>query len=299
MEPMRRTIRAVGRAPRTRAPAGRDGSWPVSRAGRPFPAGGRRPLSVFRSAIVGVAVLSCSAGPARAHVPGDAGGSVVGLAAIVVASVVVSLLGGFALVVADGQRYRSVPSLGVAFGTVLVVSGGLTVSAAALDDPTTAVAGALAGMLVVRSFSTGSPDDTRRGGDGTYGRDRHAGAALGAVVAHRTIEGLTVAAVYTTGSAIGLLGAVVLAGHATIETIAVGGLYLGDRTRVLGATCLVQFGFVVGAVAGQATTVPLLPAHRIAVLAAVGGVLLVVGGREAYACLRSHAPADLVRRVRR
>lgn len=299
---MGRATPGVDRTPQARAPVHRDASRSVSRTGRSFPIGRRALVSVFPIATVGLVFLSCSADIARAHVPGDSGGPVVGLAAIVAASVVVSLLGGFALAVAEGRRgHRSAPYLGVAFGALLTISGGLAVSAAAFDDLAVAAVGALTGAFLVRSFSAhaGSGGVIRHSGDETRGSDRHAGAALGAVVVHRAIEGLTVAAVYTAGSAIGVLGAVVLAGHATAETVAVGGLYLGDRVRVLGAVCLVQIGFVVGAVVGQVTTVPFLPAHRFVLLAVVGGVLLVVGGSETYARLRSGIASEPVQRVRR
>lgn len=296
--------RALGadRTPRAPTLADRDGPWVRSGSSS---AAARHPVTlVVRCAIRGLVVLSYPTGVASAHLPQGSGGPIsgpiMGLAMLTVASVVVSLLCGFALVVLGRRwRHRSTSRLGVVFGALVFVSGGLAVSSAVLNDLVPAVGGTLIGVFLVGplwSLVSGG-EAISNGSDETRSSGRCAHAALGAIVAHRTIEGLTVAAIYTAGSTVGVLGAVVLAGHATVETVAVGGLHLADRTRAFLAMCLVQLGFVVGTVLGQVTTVSLPSTHRITMLALIGGVLLVVGGSETYVRLRSDPSSGSARRV--
>ena len=100
-----------------------------------------------------------------------------------------------------------------------------------------------------------------------------ADAALGAVTLHRGLEGVALATVYAADAALGLLGAAAVAAHAAAKRHAVA------------AVCLVQAGFV-GGVVGRGVVGAVPPAVDASVLALAGGVLLVVGAREAR---RRHA----------
>jgi hypothetical protein len=91
-------------------------------------------------------------------------------------------------------------------------------------------------------------------------------------------EGVVVGALYSSGSVVGLVGAVILAGHTALETAAVGALYASNRFRAGGAITLVQFSYVAGTVAGLLVVNGVPEALRVAVFALTGGVLLWTGG---------------------
>lgn len=114
------------------------------------------------------------------------------------------------------------------------------------------------------------------------GRENHAELTFGAVSIHRLLEGVLVGTLFTAGAVVGVVGATVLAGHAALETVAVGGLYgTGDhRLHVVGAIALLQAVYVVGVVAGLGVLGSVPVAARTFVLAALGGLLVVVGTRE-------------------
>jgi hypothetical protein len=187
---------------------------------------------------------------------------------VVAGAVAASLLGGGLVLAATERRPRS-------HGVVplLVLSlGGLSV-ALAVDVAAGAVIGAVAGVGVVVLTS----------GHGLTDCGACADAALGAVTLHRGLEGVVLATVYAADAALGLLGAAVLAVHATAETAAVGSLYDASRRHALGAVCLLQAGFVVGVVSGLGVVDAVPPFAEAGVLALVGGVLLAAGARETYA----------------
>jgi zinc transporter ZupT len=111
-----------------------------------------------------------------------------------------------------------------------------------------------------------------------------ADATLGAVTVHRGLEGAVLATVYAADAALGLAGALLVAGHATAETAAVGSLYAtAGRHHAVGAVLLVQVGFVAGVGVGWGVVDAVPAAVQAGLLALVGGVLLSVGVREARA----------------
>lgn len=122
-------------------------------------------------------------------------------------------------------------------------------------------------------------------GSGTVpetGCRNHADLTFGAISAHRVLEGIVLGMLYSTGAAVGLLSAIVLAGHAALETAAVGGLYATASRRIwtVGAIILVQAGYVVGGVAGLGVAGAVPVSIRTLALAIVGGALLIVGASE-------------------
>jgi hypothetical protein len=222
-------------------------------------------------AALGAALLST---PAAAHgVTATATGLPFRL--VVAGVVVVSLLGGGLVLVAYGRLSRPthravVPLLVFALGCAAL---GL------------AVARATAVTLVGTAVGVGIVYLARDAAVTSCGAC--ADATLGAVTLHRGLEGIVLATVYAADAALGLVGAVVVAGHAAAETAAVGSLYAAaGRRPALVAVCLVQAGFVAGVAAGWGVVDGVSPVTQAGLLALVGGVLLAVGTREAH---RRHA----------
>ncbi|SEO70488.1 hypothetical protein SAMN04487948_104271 [Halogranum amylolyticum] len=184
--------------------------------------------------------------------------------AVVALAVGLSLLGGVAV-----ARYVSTSgreTLVRAVGALLVVLGGSAVVVALTERLVVAVVAAVVGMAIAVDVAHGR----RLGGC--------ADATFGAVLLHRCLEGALLATAATADLAFGLVGAVVVAGHATAETCAVGGLYAAEtRRRALLAVGAVQAAFVGGAFAGSAVLSALSPAVRVFLFGLVGGVLLAVG----------------------
>lgn len=223
--------------------------------------------SVARRAavILGVALLST---PASAH-----GGSTVAsglpFPLVIVGVVLISLGGGGFVLVTHG---RLPWSAGQAALPVLVLAlGAAAVVLAVTRAPAATFAGLAAGVSVV--FVARDAAITECG--------TCADAALGAVTLHRGLEGIVLATIYAADAALGLAGAIVVAGHATVETAAVGSLYATDSRRyALAAVLVVQIGFLIGAAAGAGVVGGVSSAVEAGLLALVGGVLLAVGTRE-------------------
>jgi hypothetical protein len=214
---------------------------------------------------LGVALLST---PASAH---EVAAAETGLSfPLVVASVVlVSLFGGVVVLLTYG---RLPWSLGRAALPVGVFALGAAALALAVTQATGAtLVGLAAGVGVVYVARDAAVTDC-----GTC-----ADAALGAVTLHRGLEGVVLATVYAADAALGLAGALVVAGHAAAETAAVGSLYASaGRRYTLAAVLVVQTGFVVGVAAGWRAVGGVSPTAEAGLLALVGGVLLAVGTRE-------------------
>jgi hypothetical protein len=217
------------------------------------------------AATFGVALLST---PTAAH--GEPAATTGLSFPLVVGGVVlVSLLGGGFVLVAYGRLPWPV---GRAALPVLVVALGAAALALAV---TRAAAVALLGLAVgvgVVSLARGA---------GLTECGACADAALGAVTLHRGLEGVVLATIYAADAALGLVGAVVVAGHAAAETATVGSLYAtAGRRHALAAVLVVQAGFIVGVAAGQGVGDAVSPTVSAGLLALVGGVLLAVGTRE-------------------
>jgi len=227
--------------------------------------------SPIRGATALLAVAS-SAGAVRAHGVGGGGGTV-GFTAVVGLAVAAGVVAGLTAGVRGGSA-GTCGWPGRVVGPGLAVLGVLAAVTALTRFPVVGTGCLLAGAAVTAAVF-------RRQHAPGGGRAACARATLGAVTAHRVVEGVSLAAVYATGSALGLAGAAILAGHATAETAAVGGLFGAvSRTRAALAVGVVQAGFLAGAVGGLAGTTGLPPVPTNGVVALAGGTLLVVGAAE-------------------
>jgi len=224
--------------------------------------------TVPRAAAAAFGVVALST-PASAH---GVSAAATGLSfSLVVAGVVlVSLFGGGLVLVAYGRLPGSTG--GSALPVLVSVLGAGALALAATRSATATLVGLAIGVGVVYFARDGAITDC-----GTC-----ADAALGAVTLHRGLEGVVLATVYAADAALGLVAALVVAGHAAAETAAVGSLYAtAGRGYALAAVLVVQAGFVVGVAAGWSAVAGVSPTAEAGLLALVGGVLLAVGTREA------------------
>lgn len=229
--------------------------------------GGRRLRLAIAAALTLVAVGSTTVQAHEVAADQPSNGDPLSLAAVVVAVVSVGILGGLAVILTGTSlRARHHTLFDRCLGGLLVILGVTLGLSAVAEYPTVAVAGLVGGGFLTRSLTTHAE------------HNHHAELALGTLVTHRTIEGVALVALYQSGSTIGLAGALVVAGHATLETAVVGGLY-SERGRPIAALTIgvLQAGFVGGAVAGALLAI-VLPLHlSVAVVAIGAGALLVVG----------------------
>jgi hypothetical protein len=189
---------------------------------------------------------------------------------LVVAGVVGAGLLGGGLALAAVGRVPLNPFQGVAVPLLVALLGGGALAGAVARTPTAALVGAGVGVGVSRWRGVAHAN----GGD-------CADATLGAVGLHRTLEGAGLAALYAANAALGLAGALLVAGHAAAETAAVGALYApAGRRRAVGAVLAVQAGFAIGAVLGQGVVESAPSGFQVGALALVGSVLLAAGVRE-------------------
>ena len=232
-------------------------------------------VSTRRSVAVALGVALLSA-PATAH---GVAAAATGLPfSLVVAGVVgVSLLGGGGVLVAYGRLPGSVGRTALPYLVVALGAAALALAVTRATVPTLVGLGAGVGAVYVARDAAVTDCGTC------------ADAALGAVTLHRGFEGVVLATVYAADAALGLAGALVVAGHATAETAAVGSLYATTGTRLaLAAVLVVQLGFVVGVGVGWRVG-GVSPVAETGLLALVGGVLLAIGTRKAY--IQHVAPA--------
>lgn len=217
------------------------------------------------AAALGVTLLST---PASAHT-GTAAATGLSFTLVVAGIVLVSLLGGGLVLVASD---RLPWSMGRAALPVLVFAlGAAALALAVTRAAAVTLVGLAAGVGVVYFARDAAITDC-----GTC-----ADAALGAVTLHRGLEGVVLTTIYAADAALGLAGALIVAGHAATETAAVGSLYAtAGRRYALAAVLVVQLGFVVGVVAGSGFVVGVSRTAEAGMLALVGGVLLAVGTRE-------------------
>jgi hypothetical protein len=217
---------------------------------------------------IGLLVL---VGPARAHPRGRylLGGWEVGFPAVVGCSVAVCLLAGV-VTVRNRRRISEYVSRDVSrlLAGLFVLLGLSCLLPAALGEPVVASVAGVVTVVGLHSLENRSEHVT----------DHHASMGLGAIASHRAIEGSLLAALYLSNVALGVLGAVVLTVHATLETVAVASAYW-SRTpqRAVGAVILVQLSFVGGAMLGRVTTVTLPEMIQQVTLAVVGVTLVVLG----------------------
>lgn len=240
---------------------------------------------------IGAVGLVASSATARAHEVGHAGighGDATAPFLIVLGfPVFAGFVGGVAAV-----RYRrrepSEPTerhSPLAVGLLIVALGVASLLSAFGGHVWVSAAGVIVGAVTALRFE--SAETTFEAGCGT-----HAELALGAVSIHRLLEGVLVGTLYTTGAVVGLVGAIVLAGHAALETAAVGGIFdtVRPRPRVVGAIILVQAPYLVGVVAGLGVLRAVPVSARAFALATIGGLLLVVGAGETERSIAAGRP---------
>lgn len=227
---------------------------------------------VVRLGVVMAGVVGLS-GPASAHGPHGYGGEPVTFA-VVLGLPIVAGLGGGAFAVRQCRAGRSKPAgsrASVVVGSLLVVLGVSFVATAMTENLSLGITGGAVGVLLALWAA---------GHDGRVNRGFHAELTIGAVSMHRLLEGVALGALYSSSTAVGLLGAVVIAGHAAVETAAVGGLSSQYQHHAVGAVGVVQVGYGVGVLTGigVATTVP--PSVLIGSVALAGGILFGIGVNE-------------------
>lgn len=216
------------------------------------------------------------------------GGRALGWAIIAGMAVSAALLAGLVAVASglDTRRGRLVRDwLALGVGPLLVALGLAAMWSAGESAP--ALAGVAGGVGTVGAWAlstaNGRAATVRGDGETDTGRDGH---ALRAVVRHRAVEGTALAGAYVAGSAVGILGAVVLASHVTAKAAAVGGLYGTSRVRTTSRALLLQCVFLAGTVGGLALVGGPPPVVQRVALALAGGVLAAVGAVETG----THAP---------
>lgn len=160
---------------------------------------------------------------------------------------------------------------------LLVVLGVVALLSAVTQQPAVAVAGAALGGSIAWVDRTG----------GVSAHGGCADAAFGAILLHRTVEGVLVAGVYAASAAFGLIGLALLTGHAVGETVAIAGLYAAvGRGWVIASVVAIHLGFLVGSLTGYYVTGLLSAPVETIVLAGVGAVLLVAGATEVASARR-------------
>lgn len=248
---------------------------------------------VCLSLSIGAAVVVASSMTARAHEVGHAvlghGDTTATFLVVVGLPVVAGLIGGM-MAVRYCSRKRSGPADRLSGGVIGLLLVGLGVSSllsAIVGHVWLSAAGVIVGAATALSVEIS--ETSSRPGCGN-----HAELTLGTISFHRLLEGVVIGTLYAADAAVGLVGTVVLAGHATLETAAVSGLYAGTQQRisVVGAVGLVQVGYLVGAIAGLGVAVVTpFPAKTFA-LAVVGGVLIVVGVGKTERSITAGRPAQ-------
>jgi hypothetical protein len=160
---------------------------------------------------------------------------------------------------------------------LLLVLGLVALLSAAAQQPVAAVGAAILGGTLAWVARAG----------GVSPHDGCADAAFGAILLHRTVEGILVAGVYAASAALGLLGLAFLTVHAVGETVAIGGLYAPvGRGWGIASVVAIHLGFLGGAFVGYHATGILSGPIVTVSLASVGGVLLVTGATEFASTLR-------------
>lgn len=222
---------------------------------------------------VGTTGLIPASEPAVAHGAFEFGGSPVAFSIVIGFPIVVGL--GCGVLAAwhwRGERIVSADHVaGDTLGVLLVLLGVVFAVTAVTDRLAIGIAGCVLGG-VVSQWAIRS--------DGPVKAGRHIDLAVGAISIHRLLEGLAVGALYTSGTAIGLVGAAVVAGHTTLETAAVGGLYGRYRLNAVGAVAIVLAGYGIGGLIGFGVADTLPASLQTITVALTAGVLIGIGVDE-------------------
>lgn len=237
---------------------------------------------------VGFAALVVGVVPVHAHGTAGHGGVPVASAVVLGLPIVAGFVGGAVVVRGRNGTHRSEGTHPSRSGPgFLLVVLGITFSGTAISRSLSlGIGGGIVGLLSVWWAVTSRTSDRRD-------RRSHANLSLGAVSTHRLLEGIVLGGLYSTGTAVGLLGAVVIAGHTAFETIAVGGLYVPHRLRIAGAVVLVQAAYAVGAIVGIAVSGTVPPPVQTIAPALAGGILIGIGLDEARHTPRPYSSDSL------
>lgn len=212
---------------------------------------------------------------ASAHGDAGRGGPPVAFAVVVGLPIVVGLVVGVAAIAVQRRTHRTQTghhSTRV-FGLLFLFLGGVFAIEVAARSPWLALAGSAVGGIGAMAILTHRGVSQR--GDGRYTE-----LSCGAISLHRVLEGFAIGTLYSAGAAVGVLGAVAIAGHTVLETGAIGGRYRSYHRESLAAIGLVQLGYAGGAIAGVGLAVTVPVTAQSALLALAGGVLLAVGTNE-------------------
>lgn len=228
--------------------------------------------------------------PVRAHGFDSTDGHAVPFVVVLALSVGVGTVGGLlALRYAIWtERFREATQqrLAVALGLVLLLLGLSVLLPSAATRPVTALLGGTLGCVVGWALLV----RPHRGVEATVDR---ATVVSGALVVHRLVEGVALAAVYVAGGTLGVAAVVLLTAHGTLESVALG-VEFGTAGRWRGgvrALAAIQLSYVAAALLAMSATTSLTTLTQGLVVAAAAGVLLVVGGRE----LRAHTDGLAIR----
>lgn len=215
--------------------------------------------------MIGLLPLSMGVHAHEAHpYTGDVPVTIGGVLAI---SILAGLVIGGVIVVVGTRRAGRIPgTISRWFGPVLVVLGLTYAVPAVRESVVKSVIGGLGGGIAIWMVSTRTRDS------------HHVTGIVSAIVVHRIVEGVALAVGSLAGSTVGLIGALIIAGHASIESAVVGGVAISSgRVRAIIAVLVVQAGFVAGAVIGGTTVAAFPKRFHVFLLAGGAGVLCVIG----------------------
>lgn len=105
-------------------------------------------------------------------------------------------------------------------------------------------------------------------------------AAISSITLHRFVEGSALAALSTTGQLISVLGIVILSTHATIECISLGTYREISQIQAIGSILIVTISFIIGFGTGLLGFTAAKTVVAELSIAAVGGLLLILGISE-------------------
>lgn len=217
---------------------------------------------------------------ANAHGAFGHGGTSVAFALVVALPVVAGLVGGaFVVRRRRGDRPTAGAGVGMPLAFLLVALGVTFALGAMIQRLSLGIAGcAIGGFAALLATGRWEVFDHRCDAE----------IALGAVSLHRLFEGLVIGALYATGAAVGLVGALVVTGHTALETAAVGGFRRRKRDSVPARIAVVQLCYAIGAVVGLGVATAVPSSIQVAALALSGGALLGLGAVEVERPLRSY-----------
>jgi zinc transporter ZupT len=225
---------------------------------------------------VGIAVgcLMLWSGMARAHGGAEHSGAPVAFQVVLWAPVVTGFIGGIGGMLYRVRTQNHSPGHRVnhPLGLLLLVLGGTFAVSALIIHPVLGIGGVCLGA--VATGWTARRDVPRLEGHG-----HHGDLTFGGICVHRVLEGVAIGAMYTVNSTIGAVGMVIVAGHAALETAAVGSSYSPLDGWGVAAISLIQIGYLAGTVVGLGgVSVP--PSVHHATIGLLAGAFLAVGLAE-------------------